>query len=366
MQQQIVKRLSLILTSIELCDTNIIELQIVKLGSLELNEEVKNILKKLSIFEYGTAFLEIEAYITKYVGEVVYVDPEVKGLKLELKVLEENFQDLDTFKSEQLSILEEFNTQYILSVGEIIRKILKEKKEILAKQVAKIEDKFGDEKSYYEEIKLKTKKLEEYLTELDIFDIKYDEVYEVWKKTKEQENNQRKKLKRSKELLEEDEEFQEFQELKKHYNDFHSEYEEARNQKRFNLNDQEENELKNLFIKATRLCNPNLVSKEHKDQAYEVTLQLNKAYTQKNLKKVENILNTLEENDHFNKTNNKIENVQNMKSIIIELKEKIAIISQELKTIEEDEIFSLVQNIEDWYSYCNEVRNNLEKEYRYL
>ena len=74
-------------------------------------------------------------------GEVVaYEDPEVKVFKQELKALEEKIQDLDALKNEQLGSIEEFNTQYSLSVGDLIEKILKRKEEILAVKIAKLQE----------------------------------------------------------------------------------------------------------------------------------------------------------------------------------------------------------------------------------
>ena len=161
--QQTLKRLSLIQTSIELDDTDIIALQIAKLETLEPDDEVVKILQKLDSLEYASAVQAIEAYLAKYRGVVSYVDPEVKGLKLELRMLEQKLQDLDALKNEQLSTIDEFNTLYSLKVGDIIEKILKRKKELLAEQVAKMQELFEEEKAHYEEAKDKVQKLEEEL-----------------------------------------------------------------------------------------------------------------------------------------------------------------------------------------------------------
>jgi len=125
--QQILKRLELIKTAITIEDEEIIELQVLKLQGLETDAEVHSILQKLENLTYASALLEIEAYLSKYGGVVVYEDPEVKGLKLELKVLEQKLQDLDALKAEQLNTIDEFNTQYSLRVGDVVEKILKRK-----------------------------------------------------------------------------------------------------------------------------------------------------------------------------------------------------------------------------------------------
>ena len=364
--QQILKRLSLIQTSIELDDTDIIALQVAKLESLEPDAEVTEILQKLESLEYVSALQDIEAYFTKYRGVVVYVDPEVKGLKLELKMLEQKLQDLDAIKNEQLSTIDEFNTLYSLKVGDIIEKILKRKKELLAEQVAKMQEMFEKEKAHYEEAKTKAQKLEEELEELDEFDDDYDEVYEAWQKAKEEVNTQRKKVKEAKEALEEDEAFQKYEEVKEEYEEFHHEYEEVLKQERFELNEEEKKALKKLFRKAARLCHPDIVTKELQDQAHEITAQLNEAYAQKDLNRVKKILDMLENGVYFDTASDKLENIEKLKHRIIELREKVVIITEELEAIKKDETFNTIEEIDDWDAYFNEVRENLEKEYREL
>ena len=137
--QQILKRLELIKTAIAIEDEEIIELQVLKLQGLKTDIEVQSILQKLENLTYASALLEIEAYLSKYGGVVAYEDPEVKGLKLELKMLEQKLQDLDALKAEQLNTIEEFNTQYSLNVGGIVEKILKRKEELLAQSLARMQ-----------------------------------------------------------------------------------------------------------------------------------------------------------------------------------------------------------------------------------
>ena len=364
--QQTLKRLDLIQTSIELNDTDIIALQVAKLENLEPDDELQSILQQLESLEYASALQDIEAYLAKYKGVVAYVNPEVKGLKLELKMLEQKLQDLDALKNEQLSTIDEFNTLYSLKVGDIIEKILKRKKELLAEQVAKMQEMFEQEKAHYEEAKNKAQKLEEELEELDEFDDDYDEVYEAWQEAKEEANTQRKKVKEAKEELEEDEEFQEYEEVKEEYEEFHREYEEVLNQERFELNDDEKKELKKLFRKAARLCHPDIVTKELQDQAHEITAQLNEAYAQKDLNRVKKILDMLENGIYFDTASDKLENTEKLKHKITELREKVTIITEELEAIKADETFNTIEDIDDWDAYFNEVRENLEKEYREL
>ena len=68
------------------------------------------ILNKLKNLDYGSAALDIEAYLSRYSGVIVYEDKEVQGLKLELKSLEKKLQTLSELKREYLNDIDEFNT----------------------------------------------------------------------------------------------------------------------------------------------------------------------------------------------------------------------------------------------------------------
>ena len=364
--QQTLKRLTLIQTSIELDDTDIIAMQIAKLESLELDSEVQNILQKLERLEYASAVQGIEAYLIKYRGVVAYTDQEVKGLKLELKMLEQKLQDLDALKAEQLNIIEEFNTQYSLSVGDIVEKILKRKEELLAQRVAKMQEMYEAEQARYEEAKHRAKTLEEELENLTPFDDDYDALYQAWQEAKEAEEAKGKKAHEAQEELEEDEAFQEYEELKEEYEEFHREYEEVLNQERYELNDEEKKELKKLFRKAARLCHPDIVTKELQDQAHEITAQLNEAYAVKDLVRVKKILEMLENGVYFDIASDKLENTDKLKHKITQLREKVDAITQELEAIKADETFNTIQAIEDWDAYFVQMRDALEQEYQEL
>ena len=134
---QILKRLEIIKSSIAIEDEEIIELQIMKLQKLDTDDDIKAILEKLEEMNYAKALKDIENYLSKYSGVVKYVDSEVQGLKLELKSLETKIQKLAEQKTEYLNDIEEFNREYNLHLGELIKEILELKKEILYKQTIK-------------------------------------------------------------------------------------------------------------------------------------------------------------------------------------------------------------------------------------
>lgn len=142
--KEIIKRLEIIKTSISIEDEEIIELQIMKLNKLDTNSEVDEIIARLNYSDYSSSIVLIESYIQKYNGLVEYEDKEIQGLKLELKVLETKLQSLSENKDELLNSINEFNIEYNLKLGDIIRDILDIQNEILYKYEDFNKDKDGE------------------------------------------------------------------------------------------------------------------------------------------------------------------------------------------------------------------------------
>jgi len=373
---QILKRLELIKTCIAIEDHEIIELQVSKLSMMSIDGDVKNILAKLSNNDFGSVIVDIENYLTRYRGVVVYEDNEIQGLKMELKVLENQLQELSEQKSEYLNELNEFNTQYTLRLGEIIQNILKIKKDIQYRFFKAKEDAFQDIMDEYEEVKdeyqdLKAQKeeLEKELSKIDEFDDKFDELYEeiqilkVELEAKEQEVNQkRKKAKEAKEEFEDDDVTKEYHESEEDYEEFSHEYENVKKQDRFELNEEEKEELKKLFRKACKLCHPDIVADELKEQATAIMQQLNDAYSKKDLKKVKEILYNLENDITFDIASDTINDKERLKEKIKDVRKRMDALNKEIEEIKSNESFTIIQEVDDLDEYFDQLKFDLQEE----
>ena len=359
---QILKRLELIKTAITLEDEEIIELQVMKLNATACDSEVKEILAQIKSSNYGDVALLIESYITKYSGVVVYEDKELQGLKLELKILENKLQELSQERDEYSNELHEFNTQYTLKLGELIRNILNLRKEILYKQTIKKEQEYQKTKAEYEELKSQKEKLEESLDGLDEFDDAYDEIYEELQELNTKLNEKRKQTKKEKEEIKEDPKYQEYTQSKEEYEEFSNDYEEIKNEKRFEINEDEKKELKKLYKKAGKLCHPDIVVDELKEQATEIMKELNNAYATKNLSKVKEILNALERGVVFAVASDSIDDKDLLKEKIVELRKNIGITEDEIAEIKEDDAFETIHDMDSWDNYFNDLETALQAE----
>ena len=142
---KIIKRLELIKTAIALEDEEIIELQVMKLNNIEYDTKIEQILVLISDNRYEQVINLIDTYIEGYNGVIIYEDPQIQGLKVELKILEKKLQNLNEEKSEYTHIINDFNAQSNLKLGDLIREILRLRKELSYDRMGEFLD--NDEKS---------------------------------------------------------------------------------------------------------------------------------------------------------------------------------------------------------------------------
>lgn len=378
---EILKRLEIIKSSIAIDDEEIIELQIIKLRKLDIDDKIQELTKKLENLDYGSALNDIENYIKEHTGVVEYVDKEIQGLKLELKSLEKKLQALSQEKIEKLNDIEEFNAQYNIHLGDIIENILNLKKEILYKQTLKqqtLKKKYDedyqiyhDSKNTINEIKETIKELESLLADSDKDSEDYLEIIQAYNELKEELNNleddlnaQEEQLSAQKENLEYDELFEQYEEVKNSYEEFHKEYKDIKEKQsdRLDLSDEEIKELKVFWKKASRLCHPDIVSDELKEKAKEMMQSLNDAYSKRDLKRVKQILSSLENGIAFEVLSDSINNKELLKLKIQEFRENINDIEQEIQDIKSNDTFVIISDLKDWDEYFEALKKQLEIE----
>jgi len=311
----------------------------------------------------------------------LYDDKELSNLKKELKSLELKLQTLIEQKTEYLNNIEEFNREYNLHLGELIRTILNLKKEILYKKTIKQQkqkEKYNEDKQIFEETKetideLKNTidELEEALESIDESHESYDEIksaheelQEELRKLEEELELQEEELEKVKEFIEDDAIKEQYEEAKSHYDEYENGYEQIKQKQKdvIELNDNEKTELKKLYKKAARLCHPDIVADTLKEKAHEMMQQLNEAYSRQDLMQLKKILHSLESGTIFNLTSDSVNDTELLKEKIKEYKETLKHIEDEIAEIQEDDSYKTISNLEDWDAYFEELKNELKKE----
>lgn len=303
--QQILKRLELIKSSIALEDEEVISLQAAKLSAMDVDDAVGEILRKISESDYGSVVRDVDAYVSKYSGVMVYEDQELLGLRMELKSIESRVQSLSEQKDECLFTIHEFNTRYTASLGDLIQKILRAKADWLHEKITE-----------------------------DDPDIEAKQA--------------------------------EYKEAERVFEEFCEESDEIREEEWRELSVEERAALKKAYREASRLCHPDLVADELKDQAHEIMQQLNEAYLKRDLKRVQNLLSALKSGAGFDLASDTITDKAVLRSKIDAMREKMQSLRREVEALKTEETFEIIQGLDDWDAYFDNIRQQLTEEYDML
>jgi hypothetical protein len=128
--KQILKHLKAISTFIDLEDDEQIVGQVTKLKTLSIDTEVQEIVNMIENQRYENVFNAINDYVYRFSKLEVWEDPKVKGLKVELSILEKELNELSENKNEYLTQINAFNAQYYAKLGAIVEEILRLKKDM--------------------------------------------------------------------------------------------------------------------------------------------------------------------------------------------------------------------------------------------
>ena len=297
---EIINRLEMVKAAILLEDDDIVGLQIQKLSQLTLDDDAVNILSLLKSRSFATIISLIENYCHRKKGLVSYNDKEVSGLRLELKMLEAEYEDLLLKKLSIESVIYDFNCQYYHNCGKLIDAVL-----------------------------LYRAKLQ---------------------------------LKRAKETPDDTKTRDAFKEAKKDYENFRKDYEEKIEEPLVVLDEADEKELKTAYRKASTLCHPDKVSDEFKEQTTEIFKQLNIANKAKDLNKVREILATLQSGKGFSIFSDTVSDADKLRLRITSIREKMVVISEQIEQAQQDETYQIIEIIDDWNTYFNDIKLKLREE----
>jgi len=126
---KIIKRLELIKSLISLEEETEINTNVAKLQQQVLTSELESIVFLLNEKSYSKAINAIEEFINKHQRLTIYADPEIDGLKLEIKSLESEISALSDEKVDLEKLIHEFGVRHNKELGELIIKILQYRKE---------------------------------------------------------------------------------------------------------------------------------------------------------------------------------------------------------------------------------------------
>ena len=124
----IIKRLEIIKNFILLEDIDDISIAVEKLKIYQFNEDVRTIISSISNKEYAKAITTIQEFINSHQQITIWNDPEIAGIKLEIKILESQINAFDNEKIELEKVISDFQHRHTIELGEVILEVLRLRK----------------------------------------------------------------------------------------------------------------------------------------------------------------------------------------------------------------------------------------------
>ncbi len=293
---KVIIRLETLLNVIRLEDEEDINYQSDKIKSLlpkkADDEKITTIISILNLCkkrEYSNAVNAIQEFTRKYKQIAIYNDPMVPALQLEIRGLEFQVSSLEDEKTDIEKLISGYQSEYNIQLGDLIKKIL-----FLKKQLAK-------------------------------YDVDQD--------------------------IENEEKQKEYDEASNDYDDFSKAHEEnLKEPKPFELNEEKLKELKQNYRKATKLCHPDKVTDEQKEQAQRVFTELKTAYDNNDLEKVNAMLANLEKGI-FKSQGETITQKDKLLIVKQELELKRKILEEALHKLKLSDTYQKIAKLDDWEAH---------------
>ena len=125
---KIIKRLEIIKNYIVLEDIDDVNAAIQKINQYDFNNEIETIISSIKQKEYSVAIALIQQFINKNQKLTLWNDPEIAGIRLEIKLLESEINAFDNEKIELEKVLSDFQYRHTLELGDLILEVLKLRK----------------------------------------------------------------------------------------------------------------------------------------------------------------------------------------------------------------------------------------------
>jgi hypothetical protein len=303
----ILKRLEVIKNVIALQDTDDINYQAGKLQKINKNTpdpslagDIDQILKLIEASAYGDAMHKISELLQQFSTISKWTDPEIQGLRAEIYTLSSQLSNLENELSDIDKIIHEFEVKQVEILGDIILKILALKKSLAAKK--------------------------------------------------------------ANEQPQDSEAQKEYEEFEADEQDYQGAYNETKKNPILQLTEDEEQELKSIFRKVSKLTHPDLVDKKFERQAAELFDKAKKAKDNNDINTLKQILDYLEKGTPFSLKQDTINEKVALKKEVTHLRDLIEQLKQKISSTRNSETYNTVISIPDLDKYFSENKEKLQHE----
>ena len=373
-----IKRLEIIKNAIELEDDDIIQSQLARLKSEAFDDELLGIVTALEGKNYTSAMAAIVAWLQSQRAIAQWRDPQMAASKLELKALEERLRDLVDRRNARVQQLDEFNDLYFSRLGPLMQQILSLRKTLAELNLRRQQAEARRREEDYRRCQQYTAQAVEVLVTLT-------QRWRALPADSVQAVDARKQLQQQSSLIanllaealeletgltreEEparqarDQAHEEFEKYREQHHDV-----EIRLRKGKALSEEDRNELKRLWRQASKLCHPDLVADDRKEEANAIMVQLNQAKQRGDVKAIRSLVARLQHGFEPLMASDRLNDLERIRKRITQVREQIDTLVNELAELEKEESWLLVSSLSNMEAYfaqqekaLHDVRASLE------
>jgi len=362
-----IKRLEIIKNAIELEDDDIIQSQLVRLKSEAFDDELLVIVAALEAKNYTTAMAAMARWLQSQRAVTQWRDPQMAASKLELKALEERLRDLIDRRNARVQQLDEFNDLYFSRLGPLMQQILSLRKTLADLNLRRQQAEARRREEDYRRCQLYLAQAVEVLATLTQRwrDLPADSVQaaETRKHLQQQSNLIANLLAEALELetgLTREE--APAREARDQANEAFERYREQHHDA-----EEDRNELKRLWRQASKLCHPDLVADDRKEEANAIMVQLNQAKQRGDVKAIRSLVARLQQGFEPLMASDRLNDLERIRKRITHVREQIDTLVNELAELEKEESWLLVSSLSNMETYfaqqekaLHDVRASLE------
>ena len=162
---KIIKRLEIIKNYIILEELEDLDGEIRKIIPFDFDDKISEIIHEIKQQNFGSAIKKIETFITLSQSMVTWIDYELEGIKIELKILENELAALEGEKMSIEKLFADFNHQYTRELGDVVLEILYIKSLLVEDDEVEYEKAKQEEEEYRQQVDEEEKKVKFELTE---------------------------------------------------------------------------------------------------------------------------------------------------------------------------------------------------------
>lgn len=132
------------------------------------------------------------------------------------------------------------------------------------------------------------------------------------------------------------------------------------------LDEKQRESMKKMYREASKLCHPDIVNDDFREEARKVFIELNRAYMINDIQKVEEIHKLLTRSRMFSRLCTPSEERELLEARLARLQADLKILQSEIRELEESQVYHTLMNIRDWDEYFEQTKMKLNAEYQFL